>query len=82
MPTVAEYLKSMGIADEVAVGLPADVAKALTGYMGDADSKLTAATDATTKAEESRRQAELERKEVAEYVEKYGSDLTRMTSLE
>lgn len=82
MPTVAEYLKSQGIADEIAAGLPADVAKALTSYMGTADTKLTEATTATTKAEEARRQAELERKEVAEYVEKYGSDLTKMTSLE
>ena len=66
MPTVAEYLKAQGIAEEVAAGLPADVAKALTGYMGDADSKLTAARDASTKAEEARRQSELERKEVSE----------------
>lgn len=82
MPTVAEYLKAQGIADEVAAGLPADVAKALTGYMSTADTKLSEATSATTKAEEARRQAELERKEVAEYVERYGSDLTRLTSLE
>lgn len=82
MPTVAEYLKSQGIADEVAAGLPADVAKALTGYMGSAESKLSEAAASTVKAEEARRQAELERKEVGEYVERYGSDLTRLTSLE
>lgn len=82
MPTVAEYLKSQGIAEEVAAGLPADVAKALTGYMGSAESKLTEAATASAKAEEARRQAELERKEVGEYVDRYGSDLTRLTSLE
>lgn len=82
MPTVAEVLKSEGIADDVAAGLPKEVVSALTGYVSEADTKLSTATTEATKAEEARRQAELERQEVAKYVEDYGTSLTKMGSVE
>lgn len=89
MPTLAELLKTAGIADDVAAGLPKEVAAALTGIVADADTKLaeagtklsTAAGEAA-KAEEARRQAELERKEINKYVEEYGTKLTKMTDAE
>jgi len=78
MPTVAELLKAAGVADEVAAGLPKEVVTALTGYVSEADTKLQTATAEATKAEEARRQAELERQEINEYVEKYGTTVTQV----
>jgi hypothetical protein len=74
--TVAELLKQAGIADEVAAGLPKEVVTALTGYVSEADTKLSTAAEEARKAEEGRRQAELERKEINEYVTKYGTTVT------
>lgn len=82
MPTVLELLKSAGIADDVAAGLPKEVVTALTGYVADADTKLQTAATESTKAEEARRQAELERQEINNYVENYGTSLTKMASVE
>lgn len=82
MPTVAELLKSAGIADDVAAGLPKEVVTALTGYVSEADTKLQTASQEAQKAEEARRQAELERKEINDYVENYGTSLTKMASVE
>lgn len=80
MPTLAEILKTAGIADEVAAGLPKEVVTAITGFVAEADTKLTTAAAEATKAEEARRQAELERKEINEYVEKYGTTVTEVAS--
>jgi hypothetical protein len=82
MPTVAEVLKAANIADDVAAGLPPDVVKALTGYVAQADAKLGTAAEEARKAEEARRQAELERTEINSYVENYGTSLTKMASVE
>lgn len=82
MATVAELLKAAGIADDVAAGLPKEVVTALTGYVSEADTKLQTATQEATKAEEARRQAELERKEINDYVENYGTSLTKMATVE
>jgi len=78
MPTVAEVLKAAGVAEEVAAGLPKEVVNALTGYVSEADTKLSTAAEEAKKAEEARRQAELERKEINEYVEKYGTTVTQV----
>jgi hypothetical protein len=80
--TVAEVLKSAGIADDVAAGLAPDVVKALTGFVTDADAKLSTAAQEAEKATELRRQAELDKNEVRDYVEKYGTSLTEMASVE
>jgi len=79
--TVAELLKSKGIADEVAAGLPKEIVTHLEGYLTEADTKFQTAQSEAAKAEEARRVAELERKEVAQYVENYGKSLTEITSL-
>lgn len=81
MPTVAEILKSAGIAEDVASGLPKEVVTALTGYVAEADTKYATATEAERQAEEARRQAELERKQINEYVSNYGTSLTEMASV-
>ena len=57
MPTVAEVLKAAGVAEEVAAGLPKEVVNALTGYVSEADTKLSTAAEEAKKAEEARRQA-------------------------
>src|SRR5579863_1049191 len=80
--TVAELLKSKGIADDVISGLPKEVTVSLDGFVSDAESKLATATDAQTKAEEARRLAEEERKEVTTYVERYGENLNKLTANE
>jgi len=81
MPTVQELLKNAGIADEVAAGLPKEVFAALTGYVSEADTKLSTAAQEAQKAEEARRQAELERKEIDAYVTKYETSLNEQGSL-
>ena len=81
MPTVAEILKNAGIAEDVAAGLPKEVVTALTGYVAEADSKFSAASEAEQQAEEARRQAELERKQINDYVTNYGTSLTEMASV-
>lgn len=80
--TVAELLKSKGIADEVAAGLPKEVVAAFTGYVSEADTKYQGATSAAAEAAESLRQAELERKEIGEYVEKSITSITANSALE
>lgn len=82
MPSVAEVLKSAGITDEVASGLPKEVVAALGGYVAEADVKLSTAAQESSKAEEARRQAELERKEIDAYVKKYELSLNEQGSLE
>jgi hypothetical protein len=79
--TVAEVLKAAGVTDEVAAGLPKEVVAALGGYVSSADTKLSTAAQEAQKAEEARRQAELERKEVTEYVNKYETSLNEQGSL-
>jgi hypothetical protein len=81
MATVAEVLKSAGVADDVAAGLPKEVVSALSGLVADADTKLSTAAQAAQKAEEARRQAELERKEIEDYVSKYETSLNEQGSL-
>jgi hypothetical protein len=81
MPTVAELLKSAGVADDVVAGLPKEVASTLEGYISQADSKLSTAAQEAQKAEESRRQAELERKEIDTYVKTYETSLNAQGSL-
>jgi len=82
MPTVAEILKTAGIKDEVIAGIPAEAVTALTGYVSDADTKLTAAQQAEAQAAELKRIAELEKNDVKTYVEQYGAKLTDSASLQ
>lgn len=82
MATVAEILKAAGIGDEIAAGLPKEVVTALTGYVSEADTKLTTAQQEAEKAAELRRQAELDKKEVTDYVANYGAKLTDTASLQ
>jgi len=79
--TVAELLKSHNITEEVISGLPKEVVAHLEGYVTQADTKLQTATSEATKAEEARRQAELERTEINNYVETYGKTLTDSASV-
>src|SRR5437764_834510 len=65
-------------AAESADGLTKEVVNAVTGYVSEADTKLSTAAEEAKKAEEARRQAELERKEINEYVEKYGTTVTQV----
>lgn len=78
--TVAELLKSKGIADDVIAGLPKDISSHLEGYLSDADTKLSAAAQDKSQADELRRQAELDKQEVHDYVERYGNSLNDMAS--
>lgn len=80
--TVAELLRSKNITVEVINGLPKDVISHLEGYVTEADTRLQTATSEATKAEEARRQAELERKEIDDYVNNYGTSLTKMSGVE
>lgn len=80
--TLAELLASKGIAKEVIDGLPKDVIGHVQGFVSEADTKLQTATKEHTDAEEARRQAELERKEIDTYVNEYGTSLTKMASVE
>ena len=82
MPTVTEILKSAGVADDVAAGLPKEVLAAFNGITADADAKLSTASQESRKAEEARRQAEIERKEMEKYVEDYGATLNAQGSLQ
>jgi len=82
MATVQEILKAAGIGDEIAAGLPKEVVTALTGYVSEADTKLTTAQQEAEKAAELRRQAELDKNDVKTYVEQYGAKLTESASLE
>ena len=80
--TLAELLKSANVADDVIAGLPKEVSATLEGYVSEADTKLQTATTEAQKAEEARRQAELERQEINTYVEKYGTSLTQMADVQ
>jgi len=82
MPTVAEILKTAGIKDEVIAGIPAEAVTALTGYVSDADTKLTSAQQAEAQAAELKRITELEKKEVLDYVENYGNKLRETSSIQ
>jgi len=82
MATVQEILKAAGLGDEIAAGLPKEVVTALTGYVSEADTKLTTAQQEAEKAAELRRQAELDKNDVKTYVEQYGAKLTESASLE
>jgi hypothetical protein len=82
MATVAEILKAAGIGDEIAAGLPKEVVTALTGYVSEADTKLTAAQQAEAQAAELKRIAELEKKDVKTYVEQYGTKLREQAGLQ
>jgi len=80
--TVAELLKQAGIADEVAAGLPKEVVTALTGYVSEADTKLSTAAEEARKAEEARRQIELERKDIDKYVHEFGTTVVEKAEAE
>lgn len=80
MATLAEVLKSAGIADDVVAGLPKEVSAALTGFVSDAETKLSTAAEDKRKAEEVLRQAGLDRKEIEEYVNRYESSLNEQGS--
>lgn len=82
MATVAEILKAAGVEDEVIAGIPDKAVSALTGYVSEADTKLTTAQKEAEKAAELRRQAELDKKEVTDYVANYGAKLTDTASLQ
>jgi hypothetical protein len=81
MPTVQELLKSSGLTDEVIAGLPKEAITTFGGVLTEANTKLSTAAQEAQKAEEARRQAELERKEVTEYVNKYETSLNEQGSL-
>lgn len=81
MATVEEILKSAGVADDVAAGLPKEVLAAFNGITTEAATKLSAAAQESHKAEEARRQAELEREEIENYVSKYETSLNQQGSL-
>lgn len=81
MPALADVLKSAGIAEDVIKGLPTEVIGHVETFYTQAESKLTAAQQAEQQAAELRRQAELDKKEVTDYVENYGTDLTKMASV-
>ena len=81
MPTVQEILKSAGVADDVAAGLPKEVLAAFNGITADADTKLSTAAQKAAQAEEARRQAELEKQEIETYVSKYETSLNEQGSL-
>src|SRR5271169_316882 len=79
---VAELLKSRGITDEVIAGLPKEVAATLEAYRTEADTALSTASTKAQEAEEARRQAQLEREEIDNYVKTYGMSLTEKADLE
>ena len=80
MPTVAELLKQAGVADEVAAGLPKEALAAFSGVLTEAETKLQTAAQKAAEAEEARRQAELERKEINDYVTNYGTTVTDLAA--
>lgn len=82
MATVAEVLKSAGIADDVAAGLPKEVVAALGGFVAEADTKLSTAAQKATEAEEARRQSELNKKDIQDRVDEYIESLNKVGSLE
>lgn len=82
MPTLTEVLKSAGVTDEVAAGLPKEVVAGLNAFHADAETKLSTAAHKATEAEEARRQAEIERKDMQKYVEDYGQTLNAQGSLQ
>jgi len=81
MPSLAEILKQAGVEEEVISQLPPKVVEIATGYVSSAESKLTEAQKAEENAREQLRIAGLERKEIDDYVAKYGADLTQLASL-
>lgn len=81
MPTLDEVLKAAGVKDEVISGLPKELTTALTGYVAQAETKLTAAQQAEADAAEKLRVAQLTDDEVKEYVEKYGASLNEIVAL-
>lgn len=82
MPNVAELLKASGLTDDVIAGLPKEVSATLDRYASEADTKLSTAAQKAADAEEARRQAELERKEIDAYVTKYETSLNEQGSLQ
>jgi hypothetical protein len=80
MATVLELLRAAGIAEEVVNGLPKEVVTTLTGYVSEADTKLQTAAQKAAEMEEARRQAELERKEINDYVTNYGTTVTDLAA--
>jgi len=81
MPKLAELLKTAGVADDVAAGLPKELAATLEGYISEADTKLSTAAQKAAEAEEARRQAEIERRDVQKYVDDYSASLNEQGSL-
>ena len=82
MPTVAEVLKAANVKEEVVAGLPPEVINALNGYVSGAETTLQTAAQKEAAAAEALRQATLEKQDVTEYVEKYGTALTKTASVE
>jgi hypothetical protein len=81
MATLAELLKSAGIADEVAAGLPKELSAAIETHITAADQKLTTAAEKEAEAVEQLRIAGLTKEETRQYVEKYGNSLTEISGI-
>lgn len=79
---LADVLKQAGVKDEVIAGLPPEVVTATEGFVTTAESTLAAAQTAEAEAREQLRQAGLTKKEIDDYVETYGANLDRLTSLQ
>ncbi len=75
MPKLADVLKQAGVKDEVLAGLPPEVVSAADGYVAQAESTLA-------DAQEQLRQAGLTKAEIDQYVETYGTNLDRLTTLQ
>jgi hypothetical protein len=80
MPTLAELLKSAGIAEDVAAGVPKEVAAAIETHLTAADTTFKSASEKEEAAREALRISGLKEKEITEYVEKYGTSLTTLAN--
>lgn len=78
--TVQELLASANISKEVIDGLPKEVASAFESHLTAADQKFTQAQTLEQQAAEKLRIAELQDKEIKEYVANYGTQLTEFAS--
>lgn len=82
MPKLADVLKQAGVKDEVLAGLPPEVVSAADGYVAAAETTLAQAQQAEATAREELRQAGLTKSEIDQYVETYGANLDRLTTLQ
>jgi hypothetical protein len=75
MPTLAELLKSAGIAEDVAAGVPKEVAAAIETHLTAADTKFLTASQKEERAAELERLVAQKEVELTNYVATYGSKL-------